>query len=441
MISSSIQSETIDRNKLISSYGFAEQLSSNENFMQESLELAARICEAKMAYISLLDDEKQYILSQHQAGLKTIDVHDSICQFTIQCDNILVIENAKNFELTSCLPQVDKENGIKFYAGVPLLNINNIKIGALCVMDKQEKTLSKNQKDTLCLLAKQIMKILDNQRNLVILIKKINTNFKPAACADFSCLQGELAHLQDEVVTQNSLIKDQKLSLENTNKELVNFSHMVAHDVRSPLRTIRNFIRLHERELENNSKPYDKKYLDFIKQAASNLDRLTTDLLDYAKSGADSIKNEKLNLNEILETVKGNLTGKIKNSNAEVVIPKDDFYVNGKTIQLIQLFQNLISNGLKYQDGKKLPRVVIEAKEIRNIIRISVIDNGIGISQDNLKKIFEPFKRLHNNQEYKGTGIGLATCKRIVNSLDSEFIVTSQVGKGSNFTFDLPKYI
>lgn len=434
------QAPITNRRDLIKSYGFVEQLSSNENFLQESLELAARISGTKMTYISLLDDKHQYSLSQNDTKLETTVVKDSICQFTIRTNKILVIENTRENDLTRHLPQVKKEGGILFYAGCPLINSDNIKVGALCVMDREIKSLSKNQQDTLVILAKQVMTTLDNQRSLIKLIKKINTNFKPATCAALSCLQGELIHLHDEVITQNEIVTDQKILLENANKELTNFANMVAHDVRAPLRTISSFITIHEKDLQKNcTGTYKKEYLDFIKQGATNLDELTNGLLDYAKSGDDSMKNEQLSLTQLLSTVTFNLTGTIKNINAIVEVPKDDFFITGKKLQMIQLFQNLISNGLKYQDGQELPHVWVKTKEVEDKIRISVSDNGIGISQENLEKIFEPFRRLHSSTEYSGSGIGLNTCKKIIDKLGSEFFVKSKLGKGSVFTFDLPK--
>ena len=433
--------DKIDRKKLIQSYGFVEKLGSNKNFLQKSLELATRISGAKIAYISLLDDEHQYILSQYGGALTTIKVQDSICQFAIKSDEILVIENTRDNELTACLPQVeDEDDGIVFYAGCPLLNSDNVRIGALCVMDKETKFFTQTQQDTLVALAKQVMTTLDNQRSLIELIQKVNTNFRPAACADLNCLQAELAHLQDGVIAQNKLIKDQKLALENSNKELTSFANMVAHDVRAPLRTISSFIMLHEKDLEKSSQSYEKKYLDFVKQAAIDLDELTNGLLDYAKSGVNSIQTERINLNQVLRTVKLNLTEIVQRTNAEIVLPEDSFFINAKKLQLIQLFQNLISNGLKYQNGEKLPRVVVQAKEVEDKVRISVTDNGIGISQDNLEKIFEPFQRLHTSEEYNGSGIGLATCKKIIDKLESKFFVNSELGKGATFTFDLPKW-
>jgi len=205
------------------------------------------------------------------------------------------------------------------------------------------------------------------------------------------------------------------------------------------LRTINSFVSLHEKELKKNNIEFDREYLSFIKQATINLDELTNDLLNYAKSGADSVKNEKLDLQEILQTVTLNLSETINSSNAEVILPENDFSIHGKKLQMVQLFQNLISNGLKYQDGQKAPLISVEATAITDKIRVSVTDNGIGMSKENLEKIFKPFIRLQTTKEYKGSGIGLATCKKIIDTLESQFVVTSEVGKGSTFTFDLPK--
>ncbi len=434
-------SQTIDRKALIQSYGFVEHLSSNENFLQDSLELAARITGCDIAYISLLDDEHQYILSQHQSTLKTIKVKDSLCQFTIKGEDILVVDNTITNEMTRCLPQVDKADGVRFYAGCPLMNDDQMNVGALCVMDKRPKTLSQTQQDTLMVLGKQIMNTLDNQRTLIKLIKKINTNFKPAACVDLNCLQGELAHLQDEVVAQNKLIQTQKAALEASNEELLNFAYMVAHDVRAPLKTISSIVDIFEMDLQKRGQSYEKKHLNFIRKGAKNLDTLTESLLEYAKSGEDAIQDEIVNLNDVLETVHFHLTETIKSANAELVLPENAFQVCGKNLKLVQLFQNLISNGLKYQDGQRTPKVIIQAEDLKDTVRVSVIDNGIGISQNDMKKIFKPFKRLQTTQQYTGSGIGLATCKRIIDNMGSEFIVTSEVGKGSVFRFDLPKHL
>ena len=237
-----------NRNQLIQSYGFAEEIASNENFFKEALELAKKITGSEIAYISLLDDKKQYILSQNNSSLSTIDVKDSVCQYTIREDEFFEVEDI-NLDFRTKDLSVLKENNVSYYGGIPLANNDNINIGALCVMDSQSKKLNNLQKEILSLISRQVVNKLDNQRSLIQLIKKINTNFKPAACSNISCLRGELDHLQTEVISQNEVIANQKEELENRNKDLSDFAHIVAHDVKSPLRTIKSFAQIIEKKL------------------------------------------------------------------------------------------------------------------------------------------------------------------------------------------------
>ena len=427
-----------NRNELIRSYGFIEQVSTNENFLKEALEIAARVCNTEKAYISLFDENNQYIVAQHNSKLKTIPVQDTVCQHTIKSDDILIIDDVKNDERTSCLPSFG-EDDFQFYAGVPLISNDKVRIGAVCIFDKDTKVLNDNQKAVLKLLSKQIVKQLDNQRSLIKLIKNINTNFKPSACSDLFCLQSELEHLQNEVVEQNQVITVQKQDLEASNKELSNFANMVAHDVRSPLMTVGNFVYLLENELKKNQNDNTQSYIDNIKKAIGNIDELTVGLLEYAKSDSSKRNHASLDLKAVFETVRLNLADKINTSKAVVVTPSESFKVSGNKVQLIQLFQNLIGNALKYQNGQVVPQVEVKVEEREDHFKIAVIDNGIGIPKKQMSQIFKPFERAHADGKYKGAGIGLATCDKIVENHGSAFVVSSEVNKGSSFGFTLQK--
>jgi len=431
------KSSIIDRDELIKSYGFVEQVSANENFLQESIALASRITDSSIVYISLLDNKKQYILSQQGIKLVPIDTQDSFCQFTIQQRQLLLIEDARKDDRTKQLSQVSAENGIVFYAGYPLVNTENIAIGALCIMDYKAKKLSESEIDSIRILANQIMTTLDNQRDLIRLIKKINSNFKPAVCADLSCLQGELAHLHDEVFEQHQLIKKQKAKLETTNKELSSFAHMVAHDAKAPLRTIGNFVMLLEKDFEKKAINYNQEFMHLIKDGVSNVNNLINDLLAFAVADHDNVV-EAISLNKILELVLFNLTEQIKTSNANIILPEKDYLVLCPKAQLIQLLQNLISNGVKYQHADNTPIITIQTSLVNNKVKVSIIDNGIGIPADYLEKIFKPFVRLHPSSQFTGSGIGLATCKKIFDHLNADYAVKSEVNVGSEFSFDLP---
>lgn len=429
----------IDRNKLIKSYGFVEQVSSNENFLKELLDLSVRVCEVPIAYISLLDEEKQYILSQSGIRIKTMNVNESICQLTIHSDSILEIEDTRAYPRVKDLPMVRKEEGkIVFYAGIPLVNADDITIGALCVMDFSTKKLTLLQKDCLRMLAKQIINTLDSQRELIKLIKNINSNFKPAVCSGINCLQGELAHLQEEVILQKQEIENQKKILTTSNKELTDFAHVLAHDVKAPLRTIGSFAKLIEKSLNGSCTTHQKECLGFIKKAVVSLDEMTTDLLSFAEVDKTVKKPTVFSFNAILEEVCLILLDTINEKKASINLPKEDFRIKGHKVQYIQLFQNLLSNGIKYQPENNTPILTIETVKEGEKVLVSVIDNGIGILEEDLQLIFKPFKRLHSRDQYNGSGIGLATCTKILESLQSEFNVTSQIGKGTIFSFHLP---
>ena len=118
--------------------------------------------------------------------------------------------------------------------------------------------------------------------------------------------------------------------------------------------------------------------------------------------------------------------------------PKNDFMIKGHKSHLILLFQNLISNGIKYQNDNTTPIIKINAVHHHDQILISITDNGIGISEQYFDVIMQPFKRLHTNEEFSGTGIGLATCKKILSLFDSKLTIASKVNEGSTFSFYLP---
>lgn len=429
--------EKLDRNELIKSYGFVEQLSSNENFLQESLQLASKMLDCPVSYISLIDEEKQYILSQLGSTIKTIDATDSICQNTIDSEEVLVISNTLKDERSNQLPLVVDDKFV-FYAGYPLTNSDGVNVGALCVLDYKQKEITSNQKDSLKILSKQVMSTLDNQRNLIKLIKRINSNFKPAACADLNCLNGELAHLSDEVVLQNQKIIDQKQELEKSNKKLQSFAHVVAHDVKAPLRSIGSFTQIIESDLKSNNVNYNNEYFGFIKKGVKNLSELTDNLLESAKLEGLQAKPESLVLNDLLNTVYINLSTLINEKSASLNFPIEDIKVFGDKIQLIQLFQNLISNGLKYQIEGNKPSIGVSAKQVNDKVGITVSDNGMGIAEHDLQLIFEPYKRLENSKDIEGFGIGLSTCKEIVERHNSSITVKSKLNEGTSISFELP---
>lgn len=179
------------------------------------------------------------------------------------------------------------------------------------------------------------------------------------------------------------------------------------------------------------------QYISFVVDGAKRMQQLIHDLLEYSRVATRGKEFAPVDSNEIIRTVLNNLQISIKKNNA--VIHYDNLpQIMGDDIQLMQLFQNLISNSMKFKSSKT-PEITIQAEDEGNNWLFSVRDNGIGIDPQFRDRIFVIFQRLHEREEYPGTGIGLAVCKKIVERHGGEIWVESEPGKGSAFYFTLPK--
>lgn len=221
------------------------------------------------------------------------------------------------------------------------------------------------------------------------------------------------------------------------NKELERFAYLASHDLQEPLRTISAFAGLLQSRFAEQLGQPEQEYLDFILQASHRMSALIKGLLAYAKLGADH-KIEPIDCQQIVETVCQNLASRISQSGARLEIGQLP-EVKGFEIGLQMLFQNLISNSLKFRQKEIPPVIKISCQEEGLYWIFCVEDNGIGIDPEFYQRIFNIFNRLHNQREYEGSGLGLAHCKRIVELLGGDIWLESEPGKGSKFYFSLPR--
>jgi PAS domain S-box-containing protein len=226
--------------------------------------------------------------------------------------------------------------------------------------------------------------------------------------------------------------------LEISNKELEQFAYVASHDLREPLRMITSFLQLLKIKSEDNLDENANDYINYAVDGAKRMDVMINDLLEYSRIGSQERKFEYLLAEDIVDTVLTNLKTLIEEKNAIVIYdPLPLIYAN--EYQMVQLFQNLITNGIKYC-SKKIPRINISAIVKDDEYVFSVRDNGIGIDKANLKRIFTIFQRLHTRDEYDGTGIGLAISKKILQKHRGKIWAESEPGKGTTFYFTLPNY-
>jgi len=226
--------------------------------------------------------------------------------------------------------------------------------------------------------------------------------------------------------------------LNRSNEELGRFAYVASHDLKEPLRMVTNFTGLLLQRYGDKLDDRAREFMKFAKEGGDRMHLLVDDLLEYARAGTQDERLEDVDCNRVMEVVKTNLTMQIAESRAQIVhgaLPS----VRANTIRMAMLLQNLISNAIKYQEKDIVPKIVIRAEEEGEFWKFSIKDNGIGMKEEYLTKIFEPFKRLHTKEHYRGTGIGLAITQCIVVNWGGKIWANSKPGKGTTFYFTIPK--
>jgi light-regulated signal transduction histidine kinase (bacteriophytochrome) len=230
-----------------------------------------------------------------------------------------------------------------------------------------------------------------------------------------------------------------KSAMENiarTNEHLKEFTQVASHDLKEPLRTVAAYTRLLDEHCGHSLDTKGRKYVQDIISATERMQNLIKDLLEYCRLDIESRNFQEIDTNSLLKSVMNDLSEAIRHSSAQLSF-EDLPTVRGDRSQLGRVFQNLISNALKFQ-GEKPPIIDISAQRKGNFWQFSVTDNGIGIEERHHKRIMKIFKRLHPEEIYPGTGMGLAICSNIIERHGGEIGVCSEPGKGSTFYFTLP---
>lgn len=246
--------------------------------------------------------------------------------------------------------------------------------------------------------------------------------------------QQKLIHLLN---VQKEEIHHKNLELARSNQELAQFTQVVSHDLKQPLRTIGSFASLVDKRYHDVLDGPGRDYLRYIHKGVTHMHTILSDLLTYSQLGHARAPFQHENLNEVVSSVLWNLQQEIQDTGAQVqAMELPD--VMGHRTALVQLIQNLVSNALKFR-GKKPPLIRITCEEQPREWLFGVHDNGIGISQDDQGRVFQLFQRLHTEDKYPGTGIGLSICQRVVEQHGGQLWVESELNEGSSFYFTLPK--
>lgn len=375
----------------------------SENEFDNITFLASTLCNTPISTITLIDTYRQWFKSKIGLSNNESPRESSFCSLAIEksTETIVIEKLMEDVEFR----KVGLLNGLTdtgFYAGVPIKDKDSGSVlGTLCVIDYVNKTLSEKQIKSLEILAEQTSKLFE-----------LRKKFKS--------------------LTQNNEYLHLKYS------ELEKFASVISHDIKSPLNNIISIIGIIKENTNTAFKNEDVAYLNLIEECSIQLKNYIDGILNYYKVDSIDISiKEEINLFDLMEEIKSMFS---INSNVYIHFHSDYSTIKISKYALFQLLINLVGNGIKYNKREDI-RIKIEFNETNDHYSIKVSDNGIGMKSEHFNEIFESFKNLNIKDRFGnyGTGIGLSSVKKMIDRLNGEINVESEVNKGSAFTLKLRK--
>lgn len=270
-----------------------------------------------------------------------------------------------------------------------------------------------------------------------LLKENVKQGMDEAILNDFSSLNNELINNKRELVRKNKKIELLNTELNAASENLKMFTHSVSHDLREPVRMVKSFLALLNRKLKGRLDEKEEIYFNMATDGANRLSRMLEGLLEYHQTSQVSL-DERVDLNDVLMEVKQILKGRLEEKCAQVNCEKLPV-INGSFIAYQQVFQNLISNAIKFVPEGKTPIVSIQVKEEDRYHTIMVKDNGIGIPKDKKQDIFNLFHQLNSSEQYEGTGMGLAMVRKSIERMGGSIWLDSIPDEGTTFYFTIVK--
>jgi PAS domain S-box-containing protein len=259
----------------------------------------------------------------------------------------------------------------------------------------------------------------------------------PLAFGESSLIIGAIRDITERKRNE-ALIVRTNADLERSNAELRRFAYIASHDLQEPLRTVASYTELLARRYRNRLDQDANEFIQFAVDGCKRMKILIQDLLAYARVGEDRAQTIEVESHAALNAAMDNLRSAIRATGAQITFDPLPRVMANSTL-LVQVFQNLLSNAIRYR-GDRIPRIHVTA-QLQGLFdyRFSISDNGVGIDPQYFEKVFVLFQRLHPVEQSEGTGIGLALCKKVVESMGGRIWVESVPGSGSTFHFTLPQ--
>ncbi|WP_284984002.1 GAF domain-containing sensor histidine kinase [Arthrobacter sp. efr-133-TYG-118] len=361
--------------------------------------LAAKICGVPYGVVNIITAEEQHQIAA--AGLEpaVCSREESMCARTFLDGVTTVIRDASADPRFTANPFVTGEiANVRFYASVPLVAASGHVLGTLCVFSDRKGSLSGEQEDALETLAAQTVDVL------------------------------ELRH-------RTRLLDEAMKELRRSNESLTEFAGRVSHDLRNPLTAIIGYVELSEQDPAVQPESPAVDYLHSIGGSGRRMLAMLDDLLSYSRLGG-ALDRSTISLRALVSDIEKDLHPAIEETGA--IIECNDIPLSGDPAQLRTLLQNLVSNSLSYRSPGKTPKIRISGELIDDVAVLRVIDNGRGIPPSDRHRVLEPLIRLQRDSDGPGSGLGLATCMRVVSAHEGKLTIGETPGGGTTVTVSLP---
>lgn len=378
-------------------------------------ELASLICGTEIALVSLVDDSRQWFKSRHGLDAEETERDVAFCAHAIHQDAVFEVPDTHKDDRFRDNPLVTEGPKIRFYAGAPIYGHNGMPLGTLCVIDSEPNKLTSAERSALRALSRQVMSQLELRRNV------------------------------KQLATAQKTLEEKNKTLEELAKYRSDFINHVSHEIRTPLNAILGFSRVLSNQ-EADARRHelsDSKMLEILKVSAENLSDIVNHVLDISRleAGKMNLQEHDIVLKEFIDDLVLVNAERAKSKSITLScevsesLPK---IIRIDKAKLLQILMNLLGNAYKFTPEGKSVLLSIEREE--DTVLFSIKDEGVGISKDDLEKIFVPFEQIKNRQGemHVGSGLGLTICKQLTEFLGGDISVESKLAKGSTFTVRLP---
>lgn len=401
MIKPNIPLDEAERLFALEEYGILDTLPEKE--FDDITKIASQICGTTISLISLIDEKRQWFKSHHGVDVSEAPRDVAFCAHAINDKNHpLIVPDSRNDERFFDNPLVTGDPHVIFYTGVPLVTPEGFALGTLCVIDDKPKTLTNSQLESLEALGNQVVRLFEHRK-------------------------------------KNLQLNKLQLYLTERNTNLDRFARVVSHDIKSPLANISSFTQLLKMNHSNQLDRDGLECVEFINQSANQLRDFVDGLLSYYRSDEAAFQaKDTIDFTVLMASIIRLL--ELPKVHCNITYPMDSKILHASEMALKQIFINLISNAIKYNYRATID-IDIQLSEDSLFYHFSISDNGIGIEKEHQEKIFELFKHLDNKDRFGnyGTGIGLATVKRVVEQHGGKISLKSEIDKGSTFSFSYLK--